>query len=169
MWLAGQIIYWAQAHMISHLRNWIFVTGAKLGLRLYLSWKYENGGWEFFWRGQEEHPFVMIVRWGNKRHAQAQQMWMLRKRTRRRPLLPCSHVERTRGARNHDKWKFFLSSLSLSPPFPPPPLLQFFHTDVQWFHTWAIRSLQLDKRFVFISVCLSGKIELCSYLTPRLG
>ena len=64
--------YWAPAHMISHLRDWIFVTGSKLGLRLCLSVpKIEQGGGgkvrEKYVEDNKNTPFIALSRIDNKR------------------------------------------------------------------------------------------------------
>ena len=95
-----QLTYWASAHMISHPHNWIFVTGANLGIHLCLYQNIEHNEQEWLLRGREYTPFLVLTRGDNERRAQSQ--WK-----KRRPRLLCSYKLRTRDLRQHGKRELF--------------------------------------------------------------
>ena len=59
-------------------------------------------------RGEKKKtPFVVLMRVENKRCARARQTGTIIKRTRRRPCLSWLHIDRTIGAREHNKQELF--------------------------------------------------------------
>ena len=87
-------------------------------LQARLSKMSRNASWEV----NKNTPFVVIVHIENKRWTRSQWTGIIIKRTIRRLCLSCSLVDRTRGTGEHDGQDFFLSSMSLSLHFTPPPL-----------------------------------------------
>ena len=94
---------WAPDHMVSHPYDWMFVTGAKLGLHLCLYQKSEHDKREFLSRGIEETLSIVLTSGENKRSDQARQTGIFLKKTIRIPRFLLSQAERTRGASKHDK------------------------------------------------------------------
>ena len=161
--------------MISHPHNWVFVTGAKLGIYLcpfsHKNWSV-GGGFKERYR-EEEKKTIFIVNanivfspripnyytpawlyfcnWGKIR---ASCLYVYPEK------LLCS------SRKNRVLFSFYLS---ISLPFTPPPLIQFPQMDTQWFHTRTIDFLQIRKNFWLYLRLSVYKIELCSYLAPILG